>query len=59
MFLEGDRSGNYKCGKYSEIIKDPKAKFAPAFGAGCSSSLNPDRLKILRKSAKKVLEESL
>ena len=48
-FLEGDSPGNYKCGKYDEIVAgmpENNAEFEPAFGAGCSSSLNPVRLKM-------------
>jgi len=51
-FLEGDRPGNYKCGKYDEIIKDPSSIFSPAFGQGCSSALNPARAYLIRKSAR-------
>lgn len=45
-FLEGDRPGSYQCGKYAEIIAHPESEFSPAFGAGCCSSMNADRLKI-------------
>ena len=48
-FLEGERVGEYRCGKYAEIISlDPDQLHAPAFGHGCCSSLNPDRLLFLR-----------
>ena len=48
-FLEGNSPGNYKCGKYDEIVAgmpENNAEFEPAFGAGCSSALNPVRLKM-------------
>ena len=32
------------------IIQQPHADFSPAFGAGCCSSLNPVRLKMLEKA---------
>lgn len=38
-----------KCGIYEEIIARPVPEWyvAPAFGAGCCSPLNPDRLRML------------
>jgi hypothetical protein len=48
-FLEGKGVGDYRCGKYAEIIAiDPEQKHSPAFGHGCCSSLNPDRLLLIR-----------
>lgn len=48
-YLEGDKPGNYKCGKYNEIVAgspENGAELEPAFGAGCCSALNPVRLKM-------------
>ena len=47
---------DYACSKYEEIIKDPLSEFSPAFGAGCSSSLNPDRLEKIKIISKKEKE---
>ncbi len=35
-----------KCGIYENIVARPQSEWewAPAFGAGCGSSLNPDRI---------------
>ncbi len=46
-YLEGDTEGEYACGIYDEIIKHPDAALSPAFGTGCSSSLNPVRIRML------------
>ena len=46
-YLEGDTPGNYSCGIYDEISSHPDAAFSPAFGAGCSSTLNTDRVLLL------------
>jgi len=62
-FLVGDKPGEYSCGKYDEIIKDPSSAFSPAFGAGCSSTLfNPERDQVLiqlgnRKGAKITVDD--
>ena len=41
----------FGCGIYEQIIKLPGAEVAPAFGAGCCSSLfNPDREAIKREN---------
>jgi len=48
-YLEGNQLGEYSCSKYSEIILHPGAEFSPAFGAGCCSSLNGDRQKLLKR----------
>jgi hypothetical protein len=48
-YLIGDRPGNYECAKYAQIIQHPDSEFSPAFGAGCCSSLNGDRQKLLRE----------
>lgn len=46
--------GQYLCGKFDEIQKDPDSWIAPAFGAGCCMSLfNEDRNKILVKLGRK------
>ncbi len=49
-FLGGERPGEYFCEKYDEILQLPPevgANIAPAFGAGCCSSLNSDRREVL------------
>ena len=57
-FLEGDVPGNYRCGIYSEIVKDPRSGMSPAFGAGCSSTLfNDDRTKVLLQQKKEKENE--
>lgn len=49
-FLEGDRPGEYRCGIYREIRDLPGSReISPAFGAGCSSNLNDDRMTILKE----------
>ena len=48
---------DYACSKYDEIIKAPQSEFSPAFGAGCSSNLNPDRLEKIKKVSKKEREK--
>jgi len=45
--LIGDSPGYFECGIYDWIIKQPGAEMSPAFGAGCSSSLNPVRIEML------------
>jgi len=37
--LMGDKPGDYYCGIYAEILKDPTSVVSPAFGAGCCSPL--------------------
>ena len=52
-FLGGDSPGKYYCQKYDEIqagMPDNAADMSPAFGAGCSSPLNTDRLNLLSSS---------
>jgi len=41
----------YKCAIYQDIINKPQREWycAPAFGAGCCSSLNSDRQELLKK----------
>ena len=48
VYLEGDRPGEYRCGIHSQIVQDPRSRISPAFGAGCSSSLNEDRQNLER-----------
>ena len=44
------KQSRYTCGIYDYIITQPDWENAPAFGAGCCSSLfNPDRERILRE----------
>ena len=45
--LVGDKPGEYECGIYEHIIKRPGSNVSPAFGAGCCSSMNSDRLNII------------
>lgn len=45
--LIGDSPGNFACGIYDWITTQPGAEMSPAFGAGCSSSLNPVRREML------------
>jgi len=48
--LIGDKPGEYACGMYEHIIKQPGSEVCPAFGAGCSSTLfNEDRDSLLTK----------
>jgi hypothetical protein len=47
----GDKPGEYFCKKYNEIILDETSWISPAFGSGCSSPLNSDRLQIKKKAA--------
>ena len=44
--LIGDRPGNYECGIYEDIRRHESAVWSPAFGSGCSSTLNPDRVRL-------------
>jgi len=47
VHLTGDGPGRYACGRYDEIMAaDPDQLVAPAFGAGCCSTLNPVRRRI-------------
>ena len=47
-FLVGDTPGGYSCGRYDEIMElDPGQMVSPVFGAGCCSSLNPVRLRLV------------
>jgi len=43
-YLVGDEPGGYECGIYDEIVQQPGAELVPAFGAGCCSNLNSDRI---------------
>jgi hypothetical protein len=48
--LGGDKPGEYFCKIHDEIVKDPHADLAPAFGAGCCSPLfNEDRDAVLKE----------
>lgn len=48
------QDGTFACAKYQEIIdgNDITWRMAPAFGAGCCSSFNPDRIALLQKQRK-------
>jgi len=46
-FLGGEKPGQHFCQKYDEIIKDKTSWISPAFGAGCGSPLNSDRVKLI------------
>ena len=43
--------GTYDCGKFKEIVNGPDKSWhlAPAFGAGCCSPWNEDRIKLERQ----------
>lgn len=38
-FLVGAVAGEYNCGIYSDIVRDPSSVVSPAFGSGCCRSL--------------------
>lgn len=42
VYLAGNKPGDYSCGLYGEIIKDPTHHISPAFGAGCCRTLFND-----------------
>ncbi len=44
IHLVGDKLGEYSCGIYDEIVNEELAQIAPAFGAGCCSPMNSDRV---------------
>lgn len=49
-FLEGGTPGKHSCAKYDEIKDLPGSRdISPAFGAGCSSGMNDDRIELLRQ----------
>tara|TARA_B100000029_G_scaffold108309_2_gene99611 strand:+ start:194 stop:439 length:246 start_codon:yes stop_codon:yes gene_type:complete len=53
IYLVGNKPGEYECGKYDEIMAASPtlgADISPAFGAGCCSSLNPVRIKLLERT---------
>jgi hypothetical protein len=52
--LVANPDGTYDCGKFDEIVDgaDKTWHFAPAFGVGCCSSMNSDRMEILRRMKK-------
>jgi hypothetical protein len=52
--LVGESAGEYECGIYEQIIKHPSSEFSPAFGAGCSSALNPDRMRLFQIKKNKL-----
>lgn len=45
------KDGTYECGIFDQIVngKDKTWYCAPAFGAGCCSSMNPERQEILAR----------
>lgn len=47
--LVGNKPGEYACGIVDEILTKPGWELNPAFGAGCCSALNSDRLKLLKE----------
>lgn len=47
--LAGDRPGEYACAIAAEIVRRPGWEMEPAFGAGCCSSLNSDRIGLKKK----------
>jgi hypothetical protein len=54
-YLKKADKGRFDCTIYEKIINRPVSSWfvAPAFGAGCCSSLNPDRQRLLKRMAKK------
>lgn len=47
-YLEETATNRYICGRYDYIKKQPGADMLPAFGAGCCSTTNSDRMEILQ-----------
>ncbi len=48
--LMGDSPGNFACGIYDWIVKQPFSDINPSFGTGCSSTIgNPNRREVLMK----------
>jgi hypothetical protein len=48
IHLQGDRPGEYACGRYDEIKQAEEGWKFPMFGGGCVSTLaNPDRHEVL------------
>lgn len=53
--LVGDEPGQHSCGIYEEIVTSlPETNwhFSPAFGAGCCSPFNGDRMKLVNSGGK-------
>ena len=48
-YLQKDADGRYECGIIDKIVGSPGWQISPAFGAGCCSPLNSDRLGILAR----------
>jgi len=48
VFLQQAKDGRFDCSRYHEILRMPLTAWfsTPAFGAGCSSSLNSARQKL-------------
>jgi len=44
-YLTQEVGGDYSCDLYDEIKGKEGAEISPAFGAGCSSTFNTDRMK--------------
>ncbi len=48
--LVGGKPGEYGCGIYDEIIKDPTSAVSPAFGSGCCRTLfNESRSMVIKE----------
>ena len=47
LIPDPSRPGRWLCGIYDKIVGQPTSEISPAFGAGCCSTLNSDRRKIL------------
>jgi len=61
-FLGGGSPGEHYCKKYDEIISgmpENGAHISPAFGEGCCSTLNPDRLLLLKKKGGRTAPSSM
>ena len=51
-FLGGSKSGEHFCTKYDEIVSgspENGAEISPAFGSGCCSPFNSERLELIKK----------
>lgn len=47
VHLRGRRPGEYQCTIIASIVSKPGWELCPAFGAGCCSSMNSDRQRLV------------
>lgn len=60
VFLTQMVNGDYSCDRYEEILGSPGSEISPAFGAGCCSTFNSDRMKKTKPWEKrKEIEEDV